>query len=134
MILPPKPKNSSKKTILNKTKSSNQRLLESSKCFFLLLLTGVFGFGGIWFILWRIDNFNFATFFRTYLAKFILEKVKNMNPHKFVVLKNYNHNKKKKKWKKNMTNFTAIFVIWQWPTKYIFSSINKNPHARFFLV
>ena len=52
--------------IVHKTKKSHQILLESSESdvFFLLfnfwLLKGVFGFGGIRFISWRIDYFNFA--------------------------------------------------------------------------
>ena len=46
----------SKKAILDKAKTSHQRLLESSESdvFRFLdfrLLKGVFGFGGIWFIL-----------------------------------------------------------------------------------
>ena len=52
-----------------------------------------------------------------------------MNPYKFsvfFVLKKNNH--KKKLLEKNMTNFKPIFK-WQWLTKYIFSSINKNPKA-----
>jgi hypothetical protein len=49
LILPPKP-------ILDKTKTSHQRLLKTSKSdafrfLDFLLLQGVFGFGGIWFIL-----------------------------------------------------------------------------------
>ena len=30
---------------------------------------------------------------------------------------------------KDMKNFTAIFFTWQWLTKYIFSSINKNTQS-----
>ena len=33
-----------------------------------------------------------------------------------------------------MKKITAIFFTWQWLTKYIFSSINKNPHAQNFFV
>ena len=80
-----------KKAILDKTKTSHQRLLESSESdvFWFInfwLLKGVFGFGGIWFISWRIDYFNFAIFFRTYLATSSLKQMKNMNPHKFSIV------------------------------------------------
>ena len=49
-------KKTSKKAILDKTKTSHRRLLESSesdvfRLLDFLLLKGVFGFGGIWFIL-----------------------------------------------------------------------------------
>ena len=47
-----------------------------------------------------------------------------MNPYTFSQIKKI---KNKYLLKKNMTNFKAIFFIWQWLTKYIFSSINKNP-------
>ena len=56
MILPPKPKKPSKKEILDKTKTSHPRKLESPESDTLgflnfLLLKGVFGLGGIRFIL-----------------------------------------------------------------------------------
>ena len=118
MILPPKPKKPSKKAILDKTKPSHPRLLESSECdvFRVLdfwLLKVVFGFGGIWFISWRIDCFNFAIFLGHIKQHLVFKK--NMNPHKFSVFlyekSNYNSWKKKKYFlKKNMTNFTAIFL------------------------
>ena len=62
-----KTKKTSKKAILDKTKTSDQRLLESSESdvfrfFDFWLWKGVFGFGGIWLILWWIDYFNFAIF------------------------------------------------------------------------
>ena len=102
-ILPPKPKKkTSKKEILNKTKTSHQRLLESSESdvFRFLdcwLLKGVFGFGGSWFI------FN----------------IKNMNPYKFsvfFVLKKQSQIMEKKIYicLKKYDKFHSNFFTWHW--------------------
>ena len=120
-----KTKKNSKKAILDKTKTSHQRLLESSKSdvFRFLdfwLLQGVFGFGGIWFISWRVDYFNFAIFLRTYFATFSLKKIKNMNPYNFQFfwLKKITIPEKKLKiiCLKKYDKFHSHFFTWLWLT------------------
>ena len=60
-----------------------------------------------------------------------------MNPHEclaFCIKKNQQSQLKQKYIKlfdeKKITNLTPIFFTWQWLTKYIFSSISKNPQAQ----
>ena len=103
--------------ILNKTKTSHQRLLESleSDVFRFLdfwLLKGVFGFGSNWFILWRIDYFNFE-FFKDIFSNILFENIKNMNLINFqffCINKRTRNHKIIIKNKKNMINFSAIFL------------------------
>ena len=126
-------KKTSNKAILDKTITSHQILLESSDSdvfFKVVPLKGVFGFGGIWFILWRIDYFNFAIVFGTYLATFSLKKIKNMNPHK------NNHKQikiiKKLLLKKNMSNFTQFFLHRNGWLNTFFHQFMNIPRLQFF--
>ena len=124
------------------TKTSNQLLLEFSESdvfrhLDFWLLKGVFGFGGIWFTLWRsrIDYFNFAIFW-TYLATFSLkknEKYESSDIFSFFVLKRKQSKFMKKEKKifveKKYEKFHSNFFTWHWLTIYTFSSINRNPQA-----
>ena len=113
---------------------------ESDVFFFNLnfwLLKGVVGFGGIWFISWRIDYFNFAIFSWTYLSTYGLEK--NMNPHKFsdlCIKKKQLHFKNKiiKLFvEKKIINFTAIFLHGNGWLNTFFHQLIKIPKVQFFV-